>query len=66
VRFTGRLPVTDDGTHNVFVEAGNGVNDGQPHRVVVARVAGQLWYARDGVVGSATVPDAYASGNSRR
>jgi hypothetical protein len=45
------------------VEAGNSVNDGLPHRVVLARVAGAISYSRDGVIGSAVVPDAYSLGS---
>lgn len=41
----------------VTVEAGNSVNDGAPHQVVIARAAGRLGYWRDGVLGSSLVPD---------
>ena len=44
------------------VSAGNSVNDGLPHRIVIARAAGAISYSRDGVVGSAVVPDAYSFG----
>lgn len=44
------------------VEAGNAINDGRPHRIVLARVAGAISYSYDGVIGSAVVPDAYSFG----
>jgi hypothetical protein len=56
---------TDDGssTSYVFVESGNAVNDGAPHKIVVARTNGAIWYSRDGVLGSSMTPDPYAFGN---
>ncbi len=54
---------TGDGSGTTyFVEAGNAVNDGQPHRVVVQRVAGLISYWRDGVLGSSMSPDPDAFG----
>jgi len=55
----GIVAVTNDGTPTgrFFVEAGNGVNDGIPHRVLVARVNGQLSLSRDGIVDSMLTPD---------
>lgn len=52
---------TDDGsaTSYAVVEAGNSVNDGQPHAIEVGRTAGKIWYASDGTIHSALVPDAY-------
>jgi hypothetical protein len=60
----GIIAMTDDDTaaSYVFVEAGNSVNDGQPHQIVVARTSGMLWYSKDGVIGSAEVADAYSFG----
>lgn len=58
----GIVAVTSDGTPEgmVSVEAGNGVNDGLPHSVLVARIAGQLSLSRDGVTDSALMPDTNA------
>lgn len=44
----------------VSLEAGNSVNDGKPHAVLITRRAGELHYERDGVTGSATIADPVA------
>jgi len=51
---------TDDGTaaSYVFVEAGDSVNDGKAHQVVVARENGSLVYYDDGVLRSSAILDA--------
>jgi hypothetical protein len=57
---SGGVVVTmNDGTasHLVTLEAGNSVNDGKPHAVLITRKSGRLVYERDGVVGSAYVED---------
>jgi len=60
----GIMAATDDGITGSFVslEAGNSVNDGSPHQIVVGRTSGALWYSSDGVVHSAMVPDANVFG----
>ncbi|MGH7295866.1 MAG: hypothetical protein ACRELB_13065, partial [Polyangiaceae bacterium] len=60
----GIVGMTDDGDsgHYVFVEAGNAVNDGTPHKIVVVRTSSGLWLSRDGVLDSSTTPDAYSFG----
>jgi hypothetical protein len=60
----GPIATTGDGTSSSVVtcEAGNSLNDGQPHAVVVGRTGGSLWYSSDGVVHSPLVPDAFAFG----
>lgn len=55
---------TEDGTaaSYAFVEAGDSVNDGKSHRIVVARTNGALWYSDDGVIRSSMTPDAASFG----
>jgi hypothetical protein len=55
----GIVAVTSDGTPTgrFFVEAGNSVNDGIPHRVLVSRVNGQLSLSRDGIIDSMLTAD---------
>ncbi len=38
------------------------VNDGRPHRIVVGRTGGQLWYSIDSVRAAQVTPDAWALG----
>lgn len=61
----GIIGITGDGNPNdiVTVEAGDSINDGQPHQVVVARTGGSLWYSSDGTVHSAYVSDAFSFGD---
>jgi hypothetical protein len=60
----GVIFTTDDGSAAsvVSVEAGDSVNDGVPHHIVVERVAGAISYWDDGVLRSATQSDPYAFG----
>jgi hypothetical protein len=60
----GIIATTDDGSgaSYVDVEAGNSVNDGKAHQIVIARTAGMLTYSSDGVVHSSEVADAYSFG----
>ena len=55
---------TDDGDvgHQVSVEAGDSINDGEPHKIVITRMAGLLWYTDDGNVRSSMTPDPFALG----
>jgi hypothetical protein len=55
---------TDDGTpaSYVFVEAGDSVNDGQPHTMAVGRTGGAIWTSTDGVIRSSLTPDPSAFG----
>ena len=55
---------TDDGTHYIIAEqaAGAAVDDGKPHRIVVARTSGQLGFSIDGVAAAGPVPDPYSFG----
>jgi hypothetical protein len=47
---------------NVPVGLSAPVNDGQPHKIVVARTSGQLWYSIDSMPRSSGAPDPYAFG----
>jgi len=63
----GALQVaTCDGTTSSYVvlEQGTGAHpdDGQPHRIVVSRVAGQIRYTLDGALVAGPIPDAYDFG----
>ena len=62
---TGALQAaTDDGTHYVIAEqaTGSAVDDGKPHRVVVARTSGQLGFSIDGVTAAGPTADPYSFG----
>lgn len=48
---------TDASGNHAIVEAGDSVNDGQPHQIVVERKNGLLGYYDDGALRSATVAD---------
>jgi len=62
---TGGMEVaTDDGTHYVVVEQATGalLDDGKPHRIVVARAGGQLGFTVDGTQAGGPLADPYAFG----
>lgn len=56
--------ITDDDSAASYVAGSttSSVNDGRPHRIAVARSAGQLSIASDGALISATTADAYSFG----
>ena len=60
----GLTAATDDGTHYVIAEqaTGGAVDDGKPHRIVVARTSGQLGFSVDGVAAAGPAADPYSFG----
>jgi hypothetical protein len=60
----GIVFATDDGSaaSYAFVEAGNSINDGNPHHVVVSRTTAGIALSADGTAVSSTTPDPYAFG----
>jgi hypothetical protein len=60
----GITGTTDDGTAAGYaeIEAGNSINDGQPHSILIERVAGYLMYGSDGVVHPGSTSDTRSLG----
>jgi len=53
------ITAADSAESYVSIDGGSSVADGRPHRIVVGRTSGTLWYEADGIRGPVSISNHY-------